>query len=46
MAILLFLGALIILALLDAAAIAVGVDSRDGAYDTHAPRDPLGFQGQ
>lgn len=46
MAILVLLIALIILALLGVAALTVGVDSRDGASDTRAPRGPLSLQGR
>jgi hypothetical protein len=46
MTILILFVALVILALLGVAALAVGVDSREGASDTHAPRGPLGLQGR
>ena len=46
MTILFLLASLVILALLGVAALTVGVDSRDGASDTHAPSGPLGFQGR
>jgi hypothetical protein len=46
MAILVLPVAFLILALLGVAALRVGVDSRDGASDTRAPRVPLGLQGR
>jgi Tfp pilus assembly protein PilX len=44
MAILVLLVAFVILALLGVAALRVGVDSREDATDTRAPRGPLGLQ--
>jgi hypothetical protein len=44
MALLALLVPLLILALLDVAALRWGVDSRDASTDPRAPRDPVGLE--